>query len=112
MVIHRGLGNINLGTFIEFGSTDLVGLSWKERVEGKFTNPQALSPAKRAEAIHIMKSQNECREDFLAACKRLIEQLEMIDAAKPASPVEEPRWWVDMVELKGHAYRIVGNDTH
>lgn len=59
-----------------------------------------------------MKTQHECREDFLAACKSFIEQLEKIDAATPTTPVEEPRWWVDMVELKGHAHRIVGYNSN
>jgi hypothetical protein len=45
-------------------------------------------------------TQTECREMYKKLVSETLGRIQEIDASTPASPVEEPSWWVEMLQLE------------
>jgi hypothetical protein len=45
-------------------------------------------------------TQDDCRRSFADMAKTVITGIDRIDHATPAQPVEEPDWWVEMIDIQ------------
>jgi hypothetical protein len=45
-------------------------------------------------------TQTECRKSFANLAESIIIDIDDIDKETPARPVEEPSWWVEMMEIQ------------
>lgn len=52
------------------------------------------------------KTQDECRKEFTVALREFVAKLDAIDSDTPATPVEEPKWWLDMMALRREARSV------
>jgi hypothetical protein len=43
-------------------------------------------------------TQDECKQRYVQALSDFLDAISSIDQETPATPVEEPKWWVDMMD--------------
>ena len=47
------------------------------------------------------------RDEFIKKLRKLVRQIDIIDSNTIASTQNEPKWWVDMMELRRRASKII-----